>query len=165
MTCETQAVFTCSSCTMAFALAACHRPRGAVPRAGWPRDAPWMLTACRRSHRRSPSPLLPALPGGAASRGVGLLQKATCLRSSTARGQGWERRCGGFADSPHWSCFCAPHFSSYTEHEGLKGRNGSPPWVLREMRVLCPNSDPEPSPVLDQPSQDAKLTLLNITRV
>lgn len=165
MTCETQAVFTCSSCTMAFGLAACHQPRGAVPRAGWLRDAPWMLTACRRSHRHSTALLLPAFRGGAASRGVGLLQKATCLRSPTVRRQCWERRCGGFADSPDWSCFHAPHFSSYMEHKGVKGRNASPPQVLREMRMLCPNCDPEPSPVLDPPSQDARLTLLHVTRV
>lgn len=139
-------------------------------RLGWPR-ATGHVVRCRArvgsamlrgcSHGRGAAPLLPALRGGAASRGVGLLQRATfpCSAGAVLR----ERRCRGFASSPSWSCFRAPHFSSYTEHEAVKGKNASPPQVLREMRVLGLNWDPETSPVLEPPSRDARLTLLHVT--
>lgn len=98
MTCETQAVFTCSSCTMAFALAACHQARGAcaVPglaERGFSMDA--------HTHRLSPSRLqhslllvalawlLPALPRSETV----FLRVFKCMKSH----QTWKRSRGGRA--------------------------------------------------------------------
>lgn len=145
MTCETQAVFTCSSCTMAFGLAACHRPRGACAAHGLAERG---LAADARTPQRRLQALPPA-PLTVQRAGKPDPCKESACEIPYHAGAALEEQTWG-ARQPHKHRGVSKHEFPPSLHirdlEQKKGKLSQPHVLQRAGGVPCPGSEHRTKP-------------------